>query len=178
MTRCDVCTLPAVMLVRSNNGMGGDPTYGAFKSNRCEDHGRDAVDQQQRAGYRVTVDRFAKAPDLTNTETAAIAEHQDDVEREQQILVEDALAESKVLLEATPGTKNSGFFAMVNRLRERSRCATCGKATIVVNVARRGFRAEKITPATHCLCEGSPLRQSGVLDALSPLELAGSGRES
>lgn len=35
-------------------------------------------------------------------------------------------------------------------------CDVCGKSRVVVNMAYRGYRAERVTPATHCACVGGP----------------------
>lgn len=61
MTTCDICGAIAVMLVScKSNGFGGDPAYGSFRSNRCDDHGRQAVDEHKRNGfYDVKAERFA-----------------------------------------------------------------------------------------------------------------------
>lgn len=52
---------------------------------------------------------------------------------------------------------NSTSFAAVSaRLRELSLCSKCGRPTDVLNVARRGYRPEIVTVATHCACPGGP----------------------
>lgn len=51
------------------------------------------------------------------------------------------------------------FHEVVRRLREAMKCPTCGKTQAVVNVARRGYVAERVTPETHCMCPGSPAAQ-------------------
>lgn len=92
---------------------------------------------------------------------------------EQQILAEAAIAESRVMLEATPATKHQSFFATLHQLREAFRCPTCGKSRAVMNVAPRGFRAEKVTPDTHCHCPDSPIVKAQAAGALNPLEPVG-----
>jgi ribosomal protein S27E len=66
-----------------------------------------------------------------------------DAIREQQIVAEHDLAESRALLEASPAPR--GFFATVQSLRESSKCPDCGKTRFVFNAAARGFKPEKVT---------------------------------
>lgn len=70
-------------------------------------------------------------------EQAAIREHQADGAR--------LLEESRM-----------PFVDVVRKLREVGRCTACGKTRVVLNVASRGFRAERVTAETHCACPGGP----------------------
>lgn len=58
---------------------------------------------------------------------------------------------------ATPKRTDIGFAQLVTDLRNADRCPECRKTRVLVNMATRGFRAEKPTPATHCFCPGSPM---------------------
>lgn len=43
-------------------------------------------------------------------------------------------------------------------LRDNDKCPKCGGWLSVMNVAVRGFKAERITEDTHCTCPGGPAR--------------------
>lgn len=88
--------------------------------------------------------------------------------REGQILIEQHLAEAKVLSEATRANPHEPIAAFLERYRTAAICPTCGKTTAVINVARRGFRAERVSAETHCVCRGGPvdLYAKGALNTL------------
>lgn len=75
-------------------------------------------------------------------------------DHESTILAEQAIAESRVVAEATPSRR--GFFATLQSLREQAKCPTCGKTTLVFNTGIAGFKPEKVTLDSHCACEGGP----------------------
>lgn len=178
MNTCDVCGILATVLVSCpSNGLGSDPRFGSFSSYRCDPHAREAIAQHKAAGYtdlRVTLldpheagilaerDR-ANAKALSESSSPVIRELAGDLDRIDHKL-------------ATLEKKNLSFKEALEAFRQASLCPTCGKATAVLNVASRGFRAERVTPASHCTCTGGPvdLQTRG---HLQPLELAGSGRE-
>jgi hypothetical protein len=54
------------------------------------------------------------------------------------------------------GSRDSSFVNVIGALREAGKCPTCDKTRVVVNVARRGFKAERISLDTHCGCAGGP----------------------
>ncbi len=63
----------------------------------------------------------------------------------------------KMILQRRDRTVGSqSLVSFIERYRNAARCAACQKTTAVVNVAARGFRAEKITAETHCTCPGGP----------------------
>lgn len=63
----------------------------------------------------------------------------------------DVLAEHQ----ATPQVS---FSVLVGALRAANACGACGKTRVVLNISGHGrpFRAERVSPATHCACEGGP----------------------
>jgi hypothetical protein len=48
---------------------------------------------------------------------------------------------------------------LVRQFRDAMKCEKCGKSLLVSNTSgyRQKFRAEPVTPATHCNCPGSPM---------------------
>lgn len=60
--------------------------------------------------------------------------------------------------QAKVGRLDIGFAEAVGLLRDADRCIECGKTRAVINVAAHGrpFVGERITPETHCTCEGGP----------------------
>lgn len=69
----------------------------------------------------------------------------------------------------TPSAKQQlGFKATIDAFRRASLCSICGKSKAVLNVASRGFRAERVTPDSHCICPNGPvdLQSRGELQTL------------
>lgn len=62
------------------------------------------------------------------------------------------------LIESKDAAKraNVPFHEVIKQFRASSLCPTCGKYTVVMNIARRGFVGEAVTKATHCACVGGP----------------------
>jgi hypothetical protein len=86
---------------------------------------------------------------------------------DQQILNEQIAADQRVITEVEEaagadrirpmpdGHRALSIAEIQDALRAQIRCATCGKARVVINLfagVRRGFHAERVTPATHCTC--------------------------
>jgi hypothetical protein len=82
---------------------------------------------------------------------------------EQDLEESRALLEGGINLPSLAEAKGMGFFAVLQRLRDLTKCPDCGKSTAVFNAngKRRGFKAESVTPESHCGCPPRDGRPAG-----------------
>jgi hypothetical protein len=83
-----------------------------------------------------------------------IAEHDGD-----RMLQEHTTATARVLAEANDTASSvRPLHEVMAALRNSDRCPDCKKTRTVLNIAARhsSYRAERVTPETHCACIGGP----------------------
>lgn len=74
------------------------------------------------------------------------------------------------------GNSNQSFAEIVARYRASDVCPDCGMTRVVINVAARHqvYKAERVSPKTHCACPGGPAFAGiGATLARNPIELVG-----